>query len=114
MRSIDARFHAFYQYFPLKQSIPGSLDRIFRVAAHQTIQLTQGEYRIVPTKTDRIIGYQVSLPVRGTYVQIRKFILQVLKEVPTASLDELSFKRDTIDSTDVEAKIKLTLYLRAE
>ncbi|WP_019143020.1 type 4a pilus biogenesis protein PilO [Noviherbaspirillum massiliense] len=114
VRSIDARVDAFYQYFPAKKATPDLLNTIYRAAAQQTIQLTQGEYRIQPSKVDKLLGYQVSLPVRGSYAQIRKFIVQVLREVPAASLDELSFKREAIDSTEVEAKVRLTLYLRAE
>lgn len=114
IRSIDARFNEFYRYFPPKRSVPDSLRTIYRAADKQAVQLIEGDYKIVPVKGDKLLGYQISLPVRGTYAQIRKFILQVLNDVPTISLDELNFKREAIAEAEVEAKIKLTLYMRAE
>ena len=37
--------------------------------------------------------------------------MQVLNDAPVASLDEISFKRETIGNATVEAKVRLTLYL---
>jgi Tfp pilus assembly protein PilO len=114
IRPVNARFNEFYQYFPSRQSTPDWLQKIYGAAAAQAIQLSQGEYRLVPDKTGKLVGYQINLPVKGSYAQVRKFIVQVLNEVPTASLDELAFRREAIGNAEVEAKIRLTLYLRAQ
>lgn len=114
IRPINARFDEFYQYFPSRQSTPDWLQKIYSAASRQAIQLTQGEYRLVPEKTGKLVGYQINLPVKGSYGQVRKFVVQVLNDVPTASLDELTFRREAIGNAEVEAKIRLTLYLKAE
>jgi Tfp pilus assembly protein PilO len=114
IRPINARFNEFYQYFPSRQSTPDWLQKIYGAATNQAVQLTQGEYRLVPDKTGKLVGYQINLPLKGSYAQVRKFIVQVLNDVPTASLDELTFRREAIGNAEVEAKIRLTLYLRAE
>lgn len=114
IQSVDERFIEFYQYFPTTQSTPDSLGVIYKAAEQQGVQLTEGDYKLVPVRGDKLVGYQVSLPVRGTYIQLRKFIVQLLNETPAVSLDELSFKRETIAHNEVEAKIRLTLYLRGQ
>jgi hypothetical protein len=114
IRSVDMRFNEFYQYFPPTRSTPDSLGIIYKAAEKEGIHLIEGDYKIVPVKGDKLVGYQISLPVRGTYTQLRKFIVQLLNETPAASLDELNFKRDAIANNEVEAKVRLTLYLRVE
>lgn len=113
IRPVSARLNEFYQYFPDTQSMPDLLGIIYATAAEQGIQLPQGEYKLVTGKAGKLAGYQISLPVRGSYAQVRMFVIQVLNDVPAASLDELSFTREAIGNADVEAKIRLTLYLRA-
>jgi len=51
------------------------------------------------------------LPVQGSYAQIRGFVSAVLEQVPAAVLEEVSLKRDSVESARVEARIRLTLYL---
>lgn len=108
---LDARFESFYQFFPARKNAPNWLGKIYAAARSQSLQLSRGEYKFAPAKVGKLASYQVSLPVKGSYLQIRKFVAQVLNEVPAASLDEISFKREAIGSAAVEAKIKLTLYL---
>lgn len=104
----------FYQFFPSRQSAPEWLELIYKAAARQSLQLREGEYKLMPGKTGKLVEYQVSLPVTGSYAQIRKFVVQVLRDVPAASLDELVFRREAIGSGEVEAKIRLTLHMRSE
>ena len=72
--------------------------------------LEQGDYRLASGKGDKIERYQITLPVRGSYAQIRKFIGRLLADLPTASLDGVSFQRQKISDPQVESQIKFTLY----
>jgi len=66
-----------------------------------------------PDKTGKLARYQVTLPVKGSYVQIRQFVDQALIDVPVAALDDINFKREAIGATQLEARIKFTLYVGA-
>lgn len=90
------------------------LDKLYAAAAAQDLVLTQGEYRMTPDRTGKLARYQITLPVKGSYVQIRRFVAQVLSEVPVAALEDISFKRETIGTAQLEAHIKLTLFLNAD
>jgi Tfp pilus assembly protein PilO len=110
---LAAQFDEFYRNFPSRQSAPDLLQKVYAAAANHGIQLSQGEYRMSPDKGGKLVGYQINLPVKGKYAQLRKFAVQVLSDVPAASLDELTFKRDTVASAEVDARIRLTIYLRS-
>ncbi|MBI3562999.1 MAG: type 4a pilus biogenesis protein PilO [Gammaproteobacteria bacterium] len=102
---------AFYKFFPAAASAPGWLDKIYNAARAQGLVLEQGEYHPTPERAGRLLRYQVSLPVKGTYLQIRKFLGTVLAAIPTASLDHVGFERQKIGETLIEANIKFSLYL---
>lgn len=104
----------YYKFFPSQTSSPDWLEKIYKAAQDQKIQLEQGEYRITSEKTGKLVHYQITLPVKGTYLQLRKFLAAVLTEIPIASLDHISFERQKIGDEVVEAKIRLTLYLDRE
>jgi hypothetical protein len=56
----------------------------------------------------------VNFPVRAEYLQIRKFLNQVLSDIPSASLDNVSFQRRNISSPVLDSQIKLTIYLESD
>lgn len=107
----EAQLTSFYQFFPAHAATPDLLEKLYAAAEASGIALEQGDYRLTSSKGDNIELYQISLPVRGSYPQIRKFIGRLLADLPAASLDGVSFQRQNISDAQVESKIKLTLYL---
>ena len=112
-RSTESRLHKFYEFFPPQQRAPQLLKAIYRAAHDEAITLSEGEYKFISAKAGGIGKYQVDLPVRGSYIQIRRFIVKVLNALPSAALNEVSFKRDVVGSGELEARVRLTLYLGA-
>lgn len=102
---------SFYRLFPEHVSTPDILEKLYAAAADAGIALDQGEYRPETGKGDKLDRYQITLPVAGSYPQIRKFIARLLVDLPAISLDGISFQRQKIGDPQVESQIKLTLYL---
>jgi hypothetical protein len=111
MTSSGAQLHAFYEFFPARQKAPNLLKAIYVAAREESVSLTLGEYKFIPGKSGRIGSYQVNLPVKGSYIQIRKFIVKVLNSLPTAALTEFSFKREAVSIGELEAKIRFSIYM---
>ena len=105
---------AFYDYFPRSAELPDLLQKIFAAARRQSLILEHGEYRALKDSIGKLTGYQVTLPLRGTYPQIRKFVDDALSEVPALSLDSIQFERRKIGEAAVDAKIKMVVYLRTK
>lgn len=101
----------FYRLLPAKSSAPEWLRVIFSAARAQSLSLEQGDYRLKIEKSGRLAAYEIGLPVRGTYVQMRRFIAEVLDQIPAAALDEIVIKRETIGDPAIEASIRFTLFM---
>ena len=106
-----AQLAVFYRYFPAHHSAPDWLERIYIAAREQNLQLEQGEYHTSREKSGKLTRLHVTLPLKGSYLQIRKFLAAILSEVSIASLDSVKFERQKIGDSTINAQIKLTLYL---
>ncbi|MBI2276137.1 MAG: pilus assembly protein PilO [Dechloromonas sp.] len=102
---------AFYRDFPAQDEITRWVERIYDAAAAERLSLARGEYVLTPVKDTRLNRYQITLPVRGDYGQIRRFIAAAQAAVPNLALDELSLQRQEIGEAQVDARIRLSLYL---
>jgi uncharacterized protein YwlG (UPF0340 family) len=111
-RAPGTQLQAFYGYFPAREKAPELIKSIYSAAHAESLVLAQGEYKYSPGKAAGMGNYQVNLPVRGSYTQIRKFIVKVLNSVPSAALEEVSFRREQVGKADLEAKIRFSIYLR--
>lgn len=108
----EARLAAFYGEFPVRETLPGWLEKIYAAGNTAALALDRADYKLNPDRDSRLLRYEVDLPVRGSYVQIREFIRTVLAEVPTIALRDLQLQRSAIGDPEVEARIRFILYLR--
>ena len=84
---------------------------LFELAKNTGLTLSKAEYKLAEEKNGRYRTYQILLPVKGSYNSIRRFCEKTLLAIPFASLDEMSFKRESIASGSLEARLRFTLYL---
>jgi hypothetical protein len=103
-----ARFH---DAFPPVERLGAEIEALYGHARAAGLQLQQGEYRL-ETKSGALTAYRVTLPVRGSYGQVRQFVGRVLKAMPVASVDAVRFERKKAADTQLEAQVRLTIYLR--
>lgn len=101
----------FYRSLGERRYAEQQVRTLFALASKAGLSLSQGEYRTGYDRHARLHTYQVTLPVRGSYDKVWNFGLMALRAMPFSSLDEISFKRDSIEDAQVEARIRLTLYL---
>ncbi len=105
---------AFYKYFPPERNIPDLIEKISGVAARNKLVLRQAEYQVVSDKAGKLLMYQITLPVKGAYPNLRGFIENVLSEIPVASLDNVKFERQKIGDEALVSTVQLTLHLGRE
>ncbi|MGK5006336.1 hypothetical protein [Janthinobacterium sp. LB2P70] len=101
----------FYAVLGQQRHAEQQVKQLFDLAAKNGLLLAQGEYKSGYDKASRVATYQVTLPLKGSYAAVSQFALQALRAVPFASLDELSFRREQIADTDLEARLRMTFYL---
>lgn len=105
---------AFYAFFPKDDAPSDVLDRIFAAAAKENLSLPQGDYQWAREEAGHLIRYGITLPVKGPYPGVRRFMAQVLKENPSLALDSVNFGRQTVADIGVDAQLHFTLFLRGE
>lgn len=101
----------FHNLFPSASELTDGLERVHRLARAAGLDLAQGEYRL-ERRAAGLWSYRVTLPVRGTYPQLRDFLAALLKDIPTASLDALRFERKKAQETQLDAQVRVTLHVR--
>lgn len=102
----------FYAYLPQHDAIPDRLKRLINLAEKNGMTLAQAEYKPQPEVNADFLRYQIVLPVKAAYPNIQSFILDALQELPTLTLESIAFKRDRIESPEVEARIHYILLVK--
>jgi hypothetical protein len=108
-----SRMDRFMEFFPPLDTAPRWLKQVYSIAEREKLELLRGTYRVSEDPALPLARYTISLPVRGTYTQIRRFIAATLTEVQIASLEGVVLKRDKVSDSTVEASVILTLHLQA-
>lgn len=108
-----SRMDQFMEFFPPLDTAPRWLKQLYSIAEREKLELLTGTYRVSEDPALPLARYTISLPVRGSYTQIRRFIAATLTEVQIASLEGVVLKRDKVSDSTVEASVILTLHLQA-
>ncbi|MFA6971932.1 MAG: GspMb/PilO family protein [Gallionella sp.] len=106
-----AQLAEFYRTFPDEKNLLPWIEKIFTLAHDQGISLDQGEYKLSSDKVGKLMRFQMSLPIKGEYPQIRKYLDSLLAEIPVVSLEHLQLERQKVGDPALEAKIRLALYM---
>ena len=109
----DAQLAAFYAELPQAQQAPEVVRRLHARAREVGLVLERGEYRPVREASSKLVRYQIVLPVKGSYVQVRSFLVEAMRDTPGLALDGIGFQRQEGDSLALEAQLRLTIFLRA-
>lgn len=110
--SANQNLAGFYDVLGEQRYTEQQVKVLFDLAAKDGLALNQGEYKSGYDQASRVGTYQIILPVKGQYQSIWQFVLQALRAMPFAALDEISFRRDSVADVAVEARVRFTLYLK--
>lgn len=107
----DQALQAFYDFFPTIDSSPFWIRELVQLANKQGVELSSSEYRLVYENDARLARYEMILPVKGRYPQIRAFMADALAAIPAMAISAIAIKRESINSEKLEARLEINLYL---
>ncbi|MBY0474347.1 MAG: hypothetical protein K2Q13_04690 [Nitrosomonas sp.] len=107
----DQALQVFYDFFPRVDSSPFWIRELVRVAKKQGVELTSSEYRLINDNDARLARYEMVLPVKGKYSQIRAFIAEALETVPAMAISAIAIKRESTASDKLEVRLEINLYM---
>lgn len=103
----------YYQKFPAPDQVPVVLKSVHEAAGKAGFDLTMADYREMPLAGTSLGHYDVSLQVRATYPQLRRWLAGIMNEWPTITLTECTIKRDNVLTPSMEAQLRLSFYHRS-
>ena len=103
------RLKAYESRLPRTDAAVEWVARIHAIGTDAGLSLPSGDYRMERRADDRLVRYRVTLPVSGTYPQVRAFVVDVLRDVPAAALDDIQLRRDAAGR--IEARVRFSLFL---
>lgn len=112
-RILDDGYSAFRAHLVAAEMREETLKQVFSLAAKEDIVLAQADYDLAQDRSGKFSRLQISLPVKGSYSHIRRFVDSLLVDIPALALDEINFRRDTVKAANLEARLRLTLHIRA-
>jgi hypothetical protein len=101
----------YYQYFARDKRITEWLAKVYSVGESNGVAVRQAEYVNDDDSRGPIGQIRITLPLSGSYPQLRRFITQLLADAPVLSLDQLNLQRRKIGETVLDAELQLTLYI---
>ena len=101
----------FYDFLPRSDSSPYWISELDRIARDSGVELNSSNYRLTMEKESKLVRYEIQLPLRGTYPQIRAFIAGTLQAIPALALTDIIIRRETIQIGRVDARLNMYLYL---
>jgi hypothetical protein len=112
--SPQTSLNAFYKLLPTEGQAPKAFQQILAMANDQGVEPEKSEYQSARNPSAAFTRYQMTLPMHGRYLDIRKFVIQVLNTLPNVALSEISFKRDEANPDQVEARLRFSIYTAAD
>jgi hypothetical protein len=109
--SADQALQVFYDFFPRIDSSPFWIRELVQLAKKHGVELNSSEYRLVNENDARLARYEMILPVKGRYPQIRAFMAAALETVPAMAISAIALKRENITSDRLEVRLEINLYL---
>lgn len=101
----------FHRSLPAQLDATSAIDRLYVLAGQQRIVLARGEYALGLDPKTRLARYQILLPIRGSYPQLRRFLHALQAELPALVLEDLDVQRKRIAEPELSGRLRLTLYL---
>jgi Tfp pilus assembly protein PilO len=102
----------FNRQFAKVDQLPDQLDAMFRLAEGNGLLINRGEYTLVEKTQGTLRRFEVTIPISGSYLPLRAFVLDILDKMPTVSLADMTLERENIADGQVKATVRLVFFIR--
>ncbi|MCH8179499.1 MAG: hypothetical protein IIA02_06925 [Proteobacteria bacterium] len=107
-----ARLQAFLTGLPSHRDIPSAVQTLLTLADQHGVAMLKGDYQFQPDANAGFARYRMSLPVRGSSTQVRRFLGAALKAQPSLGVESVQLRREQVSVDQIEARVEWVLYTR--
>ncbi|WP_137939950.1 GspMb/PilO family protein [Chitinivorax sp. B] len=97
---------------PPIDTLPDWLDAMADVAATTKVTLGKTQYQLSPVNGLPVQRYQLTLTVKGSYLNVRQFMQQLISGIPHVAIDGVALERASITQPTVDATLRLSFFLQ--
>ena len=98
---------------PPTGTAPQQIGELAQLAQSHGLELPRGQYSVAPVEHTSLMRWQLVLPIDATYPALHAFMAAALERHPNLTLDEIKLKRERIESTDLLAELRMSLFVEA-
>lgn len=102
----------FLSAFPPVDARQARVAALLELAIHHSMELRRGEFQLNKDKASGLVRYSVTMPLVGTYAQLRGFVEDALASDAALSLDRLRLRRAAAGAATIEADLTWSFYMR--
>lgn len=95
----------FYGFFRGAERQPDVIARLAVMAGDLGLAYRRIDYRPLPESSLALDGFQIQIPLAGTYPDLRNFVSTVLARMPTMTLDQIEITRRKDGKEGIEAQV---------
>jgi len=107
-----AKLLAFDDILLADSDIPELVRHLLELAEQEHLAIVRGDYKPQVDVPGRFMRYRMTLPVKGDAQAVHRFMLAALRAHRTLALESAQFKRERIESAEVEARIQWVVLTR--
>jgi hypothetical protein len=96
---------------PTRDQMPAVIAEVLKQAHEAGVRLDKGQYTYSPARAG-VGRYQLEIPVKAEYPNVRDFINRTLTAVPSAGLDKLHIERKVVGDSVVNADVRFVVFVR--
>lgn len=102
-----------------RESLPGERERasvvrrVLALAEASKLSVDRSDYTL-QSEEPRLQRLRMTLPLVGSYTQVRQFIGQLLNRMPNVALDSLQIDRPASAVGELQTTVRLSIFFRAE
>ena len=110
--AIDSGPERFLAAFPAADARQARVATLLELAGHHGLEIRRSEFQLGKDKESGLLRYSVTMPLTGSYAQLRGFVEDALACDAALSLDRLRLRRASPGASLVEADLTWSFYMR--
>lgn len=99
---------------PSEAAFPDVLGQIADAAVNAGIPIDEGNYQVVRLAQERTVRYEITLPLRLTYPQLRAFLDGLHAALPAMAVENIQLQRQKVGDEALDARLKLALAMEGK
>jgi hypothetical protein len=100
--------------FPRETALNETLGSLLDLVRSSGLDLVSGDYRLTMAAEGLLAQYVITLPLKGDYLALRRYLLEVREKHSGIAIDDVASRRDSIGNPALETQLRLIVFVRRE